>query len=84
MKAEDFELDNLLNQLQNANNLINIQSISILKNIEGRKKRIKRKRINPMVDYGRREFKRKFRFSKTEVKHIYDLLDGKNTLEPIV
>lgn len=39
---------------------------------------------NPIEEFDNEEFTRRFRFSKDEVKLIYDLLNGKETLEPMV
>lgn len=43
-----------------------------------------RQRINPIEEFDNEEFIRRFRFSKDEVKLIYDLLNGNETLEPMV
>lgn len=83
---EDFELYNLLNQIDNINNFRNIRIVEMLEhnNVQiPRKYRIK-KRVNPIQDYDENEFKHRFRFSKNEVKYLYDLIDGQSTLEPIV
>lgn len=87
MNAQDLELFRLLSQLENENNfnnLLNVQYLNIFDNKYVRKKHRKKTRINPMIEYGRREFKKRFRFSKSEVKMLYDLIDGTTTLEPMV
>lgn len=89
---EDMELYNLLNEINNMNNLVNLQNLHNLQMIDmlanehirqWRKYRI-RKRLNPMEDYDDSEFKKRFRFSKVEVEQMYNLIDGQNTLEPLV
>lgn len=85
MDEEDFELNNLINNINNENNLLNIQFMAVLRrgNNFRRRNRVQR-RINPMVECNRREFKRRFRFHKNEVEHLYNLIDGRNTLEAMV
>lgn len=87
MDPDNLEFYNLLNQLANENNASNSMNIQYLNRVHKRnlhKKRRAKKRINPMIEYGPLEFKKRFRFSKTQVKYIYDLVDGRSTLEPMV
>lgn len=86
MDGEEFELHNLLNEIDNENNLINIQIMEgmIYNNVPIRRKYHVRKRLNPMEDYDDDEFKRRYRFTKNQVQELYNLVDGQNTLEPTV
>lgn len=85
MDEEDFELNNLINNINNESNSLNIQVLAILRHGDAFRRRNQvRRRINPMVEYSRREFKRRFRFYKDEVEQLYNLIDGQNTLEPSV
>lgn len=85
MNEEDFELNNLLNNINNENNLLNLQFMEVLRrgNDFRRRNRIRR-RIDPMMEYNSRDFKRRFRLYKDEVEYLYNLIDGANTLEPMV
>lgn len=63
-------------------------NVQLSRIINGRK-RIRRKyrvrrRIDPMREFNESDFKYRFRFSKREVRHIYNLIDGPNTLDPMV
>lgn len=80
MQEQDLEFLDQLNQFDNENNLLNLQFLN-LSNRRKREYRIRRRR-NPMTQYNDRHFKNRFRFSKNEVKYIYRLIDGSNTLHP--
>lgn len=85
---EFFDLMNLLNN-ENYNNyflyleLVN-NNLNLNENQNICRKYHVRERRNPMDEYDDSEFKRRFRFTKREVKTLYDLLDGQTTLEPKV
>lgn len=78
-----------LNNVFNQNNFSNLKILRYLRRRRGvvyrrrRQYRIRR-RIDPMIEYNRREFKRRFRFSKEEVRYLFNLIDGPNTLQPMV
>lgn len=85
MNEEDLELTNFLNQMDNSNNLLNLQLLSLLKrDFDYRHEYRLRRRIDYMNDFNRRDFKKRFRFYKDEVEYIYHLIDGENTLQPMV
>lgn len=76
---------NILNLVNTQNNFMNVQLSRI---INGRKKfrrkyRVRR-RIDPMREFDEKEFNYRFRFSKREVRQIYNLIDGPTTLDPMV
>lgn len=78
---EDDELNDLLNDINNfdtQNNFFTRQQLDV-----GRKYRI-RPRLNPIAYFDEEEFERRFRFSKNEVEEIYNLINGQQTLEPLV
>lgn len=85
MDEEDLEINNLLNNINNYNNLLNLQILEILErgNSFPKKNRVRR-RNDPMIEFNNRDFKNRFRFYKNEVNNIYELIDGSNTLKPIV
>lgn len=41
-------------------------------------------RINPFQRFDDDEFKRRYRLSKEQVNHLFELIDDGNTLEPMV
>lgn len=93
MDEDDFELNNLLNQIDSENNLISLQTLIFLTRNNRVNNRIRRnqirrnqirKRINPMIEFNRMKFKKRFRFYKDEVEYLYRLIDGPRTLEPEV
>lgn len=78
-----------LNNVFYQNNFFNLEILIYLKRRRGvvyrrREHRNIRRRIDPMIEYSGRQFKRRFRFSKREVRHIFNLIDGPNTLQPMV
>lgn len=86
-----LELINLLNTFDNLNNFLNLRFLNYFKWREGviRRRKIRReyrirRRINPLTEYNNLHFKKRFRFSKEEVKYIYELVDGQETLQPMV
>lgn len=84
---EFFDFINLLNNTNNNENLIylqNLNNLNLNENQRNRRKYKVRNRIDPMVQYDEEEFERRFRFKKSEVNILYNLLDGRNTLEPLV
>lgn len=82
MDENDIELFDLLNDLNNFNDQANLFYRDCL-NRQFRKYNV-RKRFDPFVEYTNIEFKRRFRFCKNQVRYIYDLIDGADTLEPMV
>lgn len=88
MDEDDFDLNNLLNQIDSENNLISLQMLNFLTRNNRVDNRIRRnhvrKRINPMIEFNRSKFKERFRFNKDEVEYLYHLIDGPRTLEPEV
>lgn len=70
------------------NNILNEQMIQNFDFLE-EFRNVKRKytvllRINPFHRFDDDEFKRRYRFSKEQVNRLYELIDGENTLEPMV
>lgn len=84
---EFFDLMNFLNN-ENYNNyflyLEHLNNLNLNENQNICRKYHVRKRRDPMNEYDDSEFERRFRFTKREVKTLYDLLDGQATLEPKV
>lgn len=83
---EDIDFFNLMNAINNLNNQINLLNrdyLEIRRNNVRRKYRL-RKRIDPMTEYDDAEFRSRFRFTKHEVREIYGLINGAQTLEPLV
>lgn len=86
MDGNDLELYdvlNLINDVNNQNNSVNLEYLQA-KNEQYTRKYHVRKKINPFEEFDDNEFKIRFRFSKEEVKHLYDLIDGPVTLNPQV
>lgn len=79
---EDFELYNFLNDMNNFNALYYLQNFE--EHFWVRRKYHVRNRIDPMIEFDDEEFSRRFRFGKNDVVEIYNLIDGPNTLEPLV
>lgn len=80
-------LNNLLNYFNNTNNSMNFQLLNKLNrggNCRRKREYNIKKRVDPMAEYSRRDFKKRFRFYKDEVEYLYHLIDGPNTLDPIV
>lgn len=89
MEDADLELNflmNIIDDQNNVNNLLDIQQIEQIlnENIRLRRPYHIRNRINPFREYDEKEFKCRFRFTKQEVRRLYNLIDGDNTLEPKV
>lgn len=57
---------------------------NLILNAEIRRKYTVRNRIDPFQEYDDDEFKRRYRLSKEQVNNLYELIDGRNTLEPMV
>lgn len=55
---------------------------NLILNAEIKKKYTIRNRIDPFEEYDDDEFRR--RLSKEQVNNLYELIDGQNTLEPMV
>lgn len=86
MDNDDIDFYEFLDGMNNEINFINQEYLQLLNydmNVNRRKYHV-RQRINPIEEFDNEEFIRRFRFSKDEVKFIYDLLNGNETLEPMV
>lgn len=81
---EDIELQNILNNLNNTDNLNNLRYLNDMHDQNFARKYTVRNRLNPFTEYNNEEFERRFRFTKSEVRMIYDFINGKQTLEPMV
>lgn len=57
---------------------------NLILNAEIKRKYTVRKRIDPFQVYDENEFQRRYRLSKAQVNNLYELIDGRNTLEPMV
>lgn len=57
---------------------------NLILNAEIKKKYTIRNRIDPFEEYDDDEFRRRYRLSKEQVNNLYELIDGQNTLEPMV
>lgn len=80
------QYDNEVLDFLNETNAFNIQRTAEVVNLvenQPRKYTV-RKRLDPFVEYDDLEFQRRYRMSKANVWKIYDLIDGRNTLEPQV
>lgn len=85
MEDENEEVFQVLNDIAVYNYIQNVQLLQILENIQQEKRKYKvHKRIDPFQIYDDDEFRRRYRLSKAIARKLYDLLDGKNTLEPMV
>lgn len=80
MDNEDIELYNALNVVNEQNNIFMRQYINM--HYPRRKYRIHH-RIDPMNEFDDEEFVQRFRFSKAEVQQIYNLINGRELLEPM-
>lgn len=88
MDGDDLELHdvlNLVNNVNNQNNLINLEYLQLEneQHTYNRKYHV-RKRMNPLEEFDDEEFKIRFRFSKDEVKHLFEMINGSETLDPKV
>lgn len=81
---EDNEFNNLMNNINNENNINIINYLNDAAQIPLKRKYHVRERRNPFDEYDEVEFLRRFRFSKAEVTQVYDLIDGRRNLEPLV
>lgn len=74
-----------INEFNFQNNINNLNLIQLLDFVdEPKRKYIVRERIDPFVLYDDDEFTQRYRMSKTMVHTLYDLIDGRHTLEPMV
>lgn len=81
----------VINLLNNINNQINVTNQMMLENFEflersiyGTRKHTVFPRVNPFDRYDDNEFCRRYRLSKEQVNQLYDMIDGENSLEPLV
>lgn len=81
---EDNEFNNLLNNINDNNNMNNLNFLNDRANVRFIRKYHVRNRRNPFVEFDEAEFIRRFRISKAEVTHVYNLIDGPENLEPLV
>lgn len=84
MDVLDDELDVMenLNQFDIDNNILNVfPQINPIRII---RKYTVRRRIDPFEEYDELDFKRRYRLSKGQARRLFDLIDGINTLEPMV
>lgn len=79
---EEEDAMNFLNELA-WNNYIRTQEIFDLIGFPKRKYTV-HERINSFSRYDESEFRGRYRMSKANVERLYYLLDGPNTLEPMV
>lgn len=85
MNNYDDDVLNFLDELDEMNLANNRDLFELVEMVEEppRKYTIQEK-IDPFTKYDDNEFKRRYRLSKTQVWKLYDLIDGANTLEPVV
>lgn len=83
-----MDLVDLLNGINNQNNATNqilLENFEYLhRNLYGNRKHTVFPRINPFDRYDNIDFRRRYRLSKELANQLYELLDGENTLEPLV
>lgn len=80
---EEFDVMDNMNQL-NIDNFIMNDFQPINRRIRMRRKYTIRRRIDPFEEYDELDFKRRYRLSKEQTRRLFDLIDGNNTLEPMV
>lgn len=81
---ENIDYFNRLNDQNNAIMIQNIQYLRQLRNIEMTRKYKVFPRIDPFSRYDDIEFLRRYRMSKRLFDQLFDMLDGVNTLNPLV
>lgn len=83
MDDHDFDLYEIIDNINNQNNLLILQYFRAT--VERRKRKyVVRKRLDPFLDFDDQEFERRFRFSKNQVENLFNLINGRETLDPLV
>lgn len=78
---EEFDVMDNINQLNIDNYIIN----DFLPINRGMKRKYTvRRRIDPFEEYDEPDFRRRYRLSKEQTRRLFQLIDGNNTLEPMV
>lgn len=85
MNEYDFELMEFLNE-KSLHDICQAQEMFAMFDMfeNTKRKYTVHERVDPFLKYDYSEFERRFRMSKQLVIHLYDLLDGRRTLEPLV
>lgn len=79
------EVLNYLNEVAAENFLQNQQLLDLINAVGSEKRKYTvHQRIDPFIEYDDAEFERRYRLSKPFVDEIYRLIDGPNTLQPMV
>lgn len=81
-------MDEINNMFQLFNENV-FQNFELLDRMNNNYENINRKytiypRINPFIRFGDDDFRKRFRMSKEQVNVLFDLLDGRTTLDPQV
>lgn len=84
MDNYDEEVYQCLQENAIFNNIQNEQVFEVFDMINLKRKYTVQERVDPFSKYDEAEFSRRYRLSKIQVRKLYDLLDGVNTLEPMV
>lgn len=82
--GENIELFNLLNDQNNANTIENIRLLQELENVQMNRRYKVFPRIDPFSRFNDDEFRRRYRMNKQLVNQLFDMLDGNDTLDPLV
>lgn len=86
------EINNMFQLFNEQNNIINenvFQNFDLLERMNNNYENRNRKytifpRINAFIRFVDEDFRRRFRMSKEQVNVLFDLLDGRTTLDPQV
>lgn len=81
---DNYEFYNFVQNYNNECNLFNQNYLYFRHGEPERRKYNVRERLDPFIYYDAREFKLRFRFTKEEVEEIFELINGKETLDPLV
>lgn len=87
MEMDDYEMNimNYLNQVTFENYIQNHRLLEMLNLIGNEKRKYKvQTRIYPFEIYDDNKFGERYRMSKNQVMELFHLIDGVNTLEPMV
>lgn len=82
MEDQDFIDD--INEFNHQNNINNANLLQLLNLNRPKRKYTVRERIDPFTMYDDEEFRARFRMTKAMVRNLYELIDGPQTLEPMV
>lgn len=81
---EALEMADIANQANFDNNIQNLEMLEVSNAMPTTRKYTVRKRIDPFTFYDNDEFKKRYRLTKDMVELLYNMIDGENTLEPLV